>query len=99
VEREHVDVVPPPCQSSSVRSKDQACEVVDGTGWPVLAGNPFGIDECQRTGLDRDGKTRVNDLARGIGQIDGNFDCVISLRHKRSCKQQRDEKGVVEQLL
>ena len=40
----------------------------------MFAGDPLGIDECERARLDGEGFRRVQDAAGGVGEIDRERD-------------------------
>src|SRR5581483_4897438 len=48
--------------------------VDDRAGGAVLAGNPLGVNERHRAGLHRHRLPGVEDLARSIGEVDGESD-------------------------
>jgi len=63
----------------------------DGAVGAVFAGNPFGIVDGQRAGLDGDHFVRVQQLLRGFGGIDGEQDGLRGEREGSGEKQNRGQ--------
>src|SRR5207302_6175562 len=74
MKRVHLDVVAPPRNRLAAADKFQASQIDDWAGWSMLAGNPFWIDERQRTGRHRNRHVRMKKFPRRSGRIDAERD-------------------------
>ena len=70
VEREHVDGVTLPGERLAIGCDDEPGKVVDRAAGRVLTGNPLGVEQGKRAGVDRDLERSANELARRICFID-----------------------------
>src|SRR5438067_13634777 len=70
----HLDVVAPPRDRLATSREFQAGEIDDRAGWSMLAGNPFWIDERQRSRRHRNRHVRMKKFARRFGSIDAERD-------------------------
>ena len=71
----HVDEVAFPFDGRAFGGGDDEAGLVDEwASGAVLAGDPFGVDEGEGSGLDGDGFDRVEDFAGSVGEVDGEGD-------------------------
>src|SRR5437588_12258123 len=74
MKRVHLDVVAPPRNRLAAADKFQASQIDDWAGWSMLAGNPFWIDERQRSRRHRNRHVRMKKFARRFSRIDAKRD-------------------------
>ena len=81
MEGEGVERIALPWNRLSARLEFEAGEAGDGTVGPVVAGNPLGKVERERTGIDGKDQTRAKKLLLGLGGIDSERDRLARLRN------------------
>src|SRR5262249_43507359 len=70
----HVVEIAPPSEALAFGVELKAGEISDGAGGSVLARNPLGIVERERTGFDRNLQGRMQEFLRGTAGVHGNLD-------------------------
>jgi hypothetical protein len=74
VEGVHIDFVTVPCDRLAVDLQFEGGELVDGAGGSVFAGDPLGVEECERSGRDGDFEVGVEQAFGCFTSVEGDFD-------------------------
>jgi hypothetical protein len=69
-----IQQVAAPGQGLPVGGEVQSGQFLDGSGGPVLAGNPLRVVQRKSAGTGRESHARVEDLARSFAGVQGNRD-------------------------
>ena len=92
VDGKAIERVAAPLQDFAVSAEKQAGEIDDWAVRRVLAGNPFRVIECEVAGSGRNLQSRVENLAWGVGGIDGDGDGGWVCRRCRSPSRNRQHR-------
>ncbi len=86
MEEVHFVQIAPPAQSLSVSEELQPCEISDGAGWTMLAGNPLGKNQLDVTSRHRNLQLRMQDFFWRVRGVHHELD---RLRRRRVCGRLR----------